>query len=321
MLIQIINKYSRENIMRTSLVIMAAGIGSRYGASIKQLESVGKSGEIIMDYSVHDAINAGFNKIIFIIREDIKEDFMEVIGNRIEKICSKNNVEVAYAYQDLNDLPEGVSLPDGRKKPWGTGQAVLSCRDIINEPFAVINADDYYGKESFVNIHEFLISNSSKEKSYCMSGFILKNTLSENGGVTRGICSVDENDYLTDVEETYNIVKTKEGAETEGRKIDVNSYVSMNMWGFTPEYIDILEDGFKEFFDKLAEDKALSAEYLIPIHIGGLLEDGKISVKLLETHDKWFGITYREDLDAVIKSFDELIEEGVYSKDLFEDMR
>lgn len=307
--------------MKTSLVIMAAGIGSRYGASIKQLEPVGRSGEIIMDYSIYDAINAGFNKIIFIIREEIKKDFMDVIGSRIEEICKKNNVEVAYAYQDLRDLPDGIDLPHGRKKPWGTGQAVLSCRDIIKEPFAVINADDYYGKDSFSNIHDFLVSNASKQKSYCMSGFILKNTLSENGGVTRGVCSVDEDGYLTDVEETYNIVKTKAGAEADGRKIDVNSYVSMNMWGFTPEYIEILKDGFDEFFKDLSKDKELSSEFLIPIHIGDLLEKGEVSVKLLETHDKWFGITYKEDLEAVVKSFDKLIEDGVYSVDLFEDMR
>jgi len=274
-----------------------------------------------MDYSVYDAINAGFNKIIFIIRDDIKKDFMEVIGNRIEAICSKNNVEVAYAYQDLNDLPQGVVLPMGRKKPWGTGQAVLACRNLIKEPFAVINADDYYGRDSFENIHEFLVGIGEKEKNYCMSGFILKNTLSENGGVTRGICSVDSNGYLTDVEETYNIVKTENGAESDGREIDIDSYVSMNMWGFTPEYIDILEDGFSKFFENLPTEKQLTGEYLIPIHIGDLLEQGEISVKLLETHDKWFGITYREDLEAVIKSFDKLIEAGVYSEDLFEKMR
>ena len=208
--------------MKTALVIMAAGMGSRFGGGIKQLEPVGPNGEIIMDYSIHDAIEAGFNKVVFIIRKDIKEAFHDAIGKRIEGICNRLNVEFAYAYQELDDLPEEIKKPVDRSKPWGTGQAVLVCKDIIKEPFVVINADDYYGKEAFVKIHEFLINNYTPERSkeLCMAGFILGNTLSDNGTVTRGICAVDENDYLTDVMETYEIKKTEDGAESQENKCE-----------------------------------------------------------------------------------------------------
>ena len=244
--------------MKTALVIMAAGMGSRFGGGIKQLEPVGPNGEIIMDYSIHDAIEAGFNKVVFIIRKDIKEAFHDAIGKRIEGICNRLNVEFAYAYQELDDLPEEIKKPVDRSKPWGTGQAVLVCKDIIKEPFVVINADDYYGKEAFVKIHEFLINNYTPERSkeLCMAGFILGNTLSDNGTVTRGICAVDENDYLTDVMETYEIKKTEDGAESQGNKINVNSHVSMNMWGLTPEFVGLLEEGFVEFFENIKGDEA-----------------------------------------------------------------
>ena len=194
--------------MKTSLVIMAAGIGSRFGKGIKQLEPVGPGGEIIMDYSIHDALEAGFDRVVFIIRRDLEKDFREIIGNRIEKVCP-----VAYAFQEKENLPAGYTCPPDRKKPWGTGQAVLSCKGIVNEPFLVINADDYYGKEAFKSIHEFLVSENEpiKEYNFAMAGFILKNTLSDNGGVTRGVCSV-ENGYLTNVVETSNLVKTATGA-------------------------------------------------------------------------------------------------------------
>ena len=312
--------------MRTTLVIMAAGIGSRFGGGIKQLAPVGLNGEIIMDYSIHDAIEAGFDKIVFIIRKDIKDEFKEAIGDRIEKICKDLNVEIAYAYQELNELPEGVEFPVGRTKPWGTGQAVLACKDVLHEPFAVINADDYYGKEAFVKLHNFLVGYTpDKANQFCMAGFILKNTLCENGAVTRGICEVNEEEYLTAVHETSNIVKTSEGAaiNTDGQisAIDQESYVSMNMWGLTPEFVQTLEYGFKEFFVSMGDKDILKAEYLLPIYIDELLQAGKISVKVLNTNDKWFGVTYKEDKDYVEKSFARLIEDGIYEKNLFEDLK
>ena len=305
---------------KTALVILAAGIGSRFGGGIKQLEPVGPKGEIIMDYSIHDAVEAGFDKIVFIIRHDIEKDFKEVIGDRIEKILAEKGVEVCYAFQELADIPEGFELPADRKKPWGTGQAVLACKGIIREPFAVINADDYYGKEAFVKVHDFLMTYApGRENDYCMAGFILKNTLSENGGVTRGICKLDGEGYLTGVDETSNIVKTEEGAavqEENGRKpVDAESFVSMNMWGLTPEFIGLLEDGFVEFFQNI-EGNAEKAEYLLPIYIDELLKKGQVRVKVLGTSDKWFGVTYKEDKPIVVDSFRSLIESGVYQEDL-----
>ena len=304
--------------MKTTLLIMAAGIGSRFGGGIKQLAPVGPNGEIIMDYSIHDAIKAGFNKVVFIIRKDIEADFKEVIGDRIEKVCEKSGVEVAYAFQSLDKIPEGIEIPKGRTKPWGTGQAVLVAKDLVKEPFAVINADDYYGKEAFVKIHEFLIS-ETKSNAFCMAGFVLKNTLSDNGSVTRGICQVGEDGYLTDVVETHDIEKTSDGAEANGVKIDIESLVSMNMWGLTTEYMNMLETDFVEFF-KTVPANPLKAEYLLPIHIGGLLREDKVSVKVLKTEDKWFGVTYKEDKDFVIESFKKLIADGVYNADLFSDL-
>ena len=312
--------------MKTSLVIMAAGIGARFGGGIKQLAPVGRNGEIIMDYSIHDAIEAGFNKIIFIIRKDIEDAFKEAIGDRIEKICDSLGVEIAYAYQELGNLPEGVELPADRTKPWGTGQAVLACKDVLHEPFAVINADDYYGKEAFVKLHDFLEGYTpEKADEYCMAGFILKNTLSENGAVTRGICETNAEEYLTAVHETSNIVKTADGAavDNDGEKtaIDPESYVSMNMWGLTPEFVQILDDGFKEFFETMGDKDVLKAEYLLPIYIDELLQAGKVSVKVLDSHDKWFGVTYKEDKDYVVESFGKLIDAGVYAEDLFSDLK
>lgn len=295
--------------MNTTLVIMAAGIGSRFGGGIKQLEPVGPNGEIIIDYSIHDALEAGFNKVVFIIRKDLEKDFKEVIGDRISKVCP-----VEYAYQELSDLPGGFKTPAERTKPWGTGHAVLSCKGIVNEPFAIINADDYYGKEAFVKVHDFLVN--AEPKKYCGAGFILKNTLSDNGGVTRGVCKVDDNMMLLDIVETSNIEKTATGAAVNGEAIDENSYVSMNMWGCTPEYIDMLERDFIKFLGNVPEGE-LKAEFLVPVHIGELIKAGEVSVEMLRTTDKWFGVTYKEDKDSVVNAFKELYAQGVYSDKLY----
>ena len=300
--------------MDTTLLIMAAGIGSRFGGGIKQLEPVDEQGPIIMDYSIHDAIEAGFNKVIFIIRKDIEEEFREVIGSRISAICAEHNVTVDYAFQDINDIPG--ELPEGRTKPWGTGQAVLAAKDLITTPFIVINADDYYGKEGFKAVHNYLVEGGKS----CMAGFVLKNTLSDNGGVTRGICRMDAEHNLTEVDETKNIVKTVDGAEADGVKLDVDSLVSMNMWGLTPDFLQTLEKGFAEFFEKEVPANPLKAEYLIPIYIGELLKKDQMSVKVLRTNDTWYGMTYHEDVAAVKESFRQMLAEGVYKEELFSDL-
>lgn len=304
--------------MKTTLLIMAAGIGSRFGGGIKQLAPVGPNGEIIMDYSIHDAIKAGFNKIVFVIRKDIEDDFREIIGNRIEKICAAAGVEVEYAFQSLDKLPKGYTIPESRTKPWGTGQAVLVAKDVVNEPFAVINADDYYGKEAFEKIHDFLVNEVGDDK-YCMAGFVLKNTLSDNGAVTRGICNSDEEGYLTKIVETSGIEKIATGAQADGVDIDIESLVSMNMWGLPVKYFGVLERDFTVFLDGITGNE-LKAEYLLPIHIGQLLENKVVSVKVLPTNDKWFGVTYKEDKDYVIESFKKLIEAGEYNINLFSDI-
>lgn len=284
--------------MKKTLVIMAAGIGSRFGGGIKQLARVGANGEIIMDYSISSALKAGFNKIVFIIRRDIEEDFKEIIGGRIEKLC-----EVEYVYQSLDDIPSKFRGKFDRQKPWGTGQAVLACKDAVNEPFAVINADDYYGDTAFQKIYDFIYADGRKSNEYCMAGFILKNTLSDNGGVTRGVCEINSDFNLVNVNETHNIIKTADGAgvmDDSGNitKIDRDSYVSMNMWGLTPEFFDILDSGFSDFLENLDESDSKS-EYLLPNIIDMLIKSGRASVKLLQTNDKWFGITYKEDLQSV----------------------
>lgn len=211
-----------------------------------------------------------FNHVVFIIRKDIEKEFKEVIGDRIDSICSSHNVTVDYAFQDINDIPG--ELPEGRTKPWGTGQAVLAAKKALDTPFIVINADDYYGKEGFKAVYEYLVNGGKP----CMAGFVLKNTLSDHGGVTRGVCKMDEEHNLTEVMETKNIVKTADGAEADGVVIDVNSLVSMNMWGLTPAFLDVLENGFKEFFEKEVPENPLKSEYLIPIYIGELLKKGSV---------------------------------------------
>ena len=282
--------------MKTTLVIMAAGIGSRYGKGIKQLAAVDSKGHIIIDFSIHDAIDAGFNKLVFVIRKDIEADFREVIGNRIEKYCAGRNVEVGYAFQNLKEIPG--ELPEGRAKPWGTGQAVLAAKDEVEGPFAIINADDYYGARAFYALHDYLCE-SHGDTEYAMAGFILKNTLSENGGVTRGICTANEKGYLTNVVETSNIVKTADGAAVDGVAVDPEGYVSMNMWAVPKAFMDTLEVNFKRFFEEKVPGNPLKAEYLLPVLIGELLQKNACSVKILPTPDRWLGITYAEDLPYV----------------------
>lgn len=303
----------------TSLVIMAAGIGSRFGGGIKQLEPVGPGGEIIMDYSIHDALEAGFNKIIFIIRKDLEKDFKEIIGNRIETIAP-----VEYAFQEMDDLPEGFSAPEGRKKPWGTGQAVLAARHVIHEPFLVINADDYYGKEGFKKIHEYMVNEMDENGDgydMCMAGFILSNTLSENGGVTRGVCTVSEDGYLSKVTETYDIYRDGDGMHAKDNNgnpvhVEAGQHVSMNMFGLPAGFLKELEKGFPKFLAGVKEGD-LKAEYLLPSIIDQCIREKKGTVRVLETKDKWFGVTYKEDKPAVVASIRRLVDQGVYPEKLF----
>lgn len=302
---------------KAALVIMAAGIGSRFGGGIKQLAPVGPGGEIIMDYSIYDALEAGFDKVVFVIRKDLEKDFKEVIGNRIEK-----QADVDYVYQELDDIPEKYRTKfTDRTKPWGTGQAILCCKDVVDTPFLVINADDYYGKSAFREAYEYLTRIPDTGKiQICMVGFVLKNTLSDNGGVTRGLCKVDGQGMLTGITETHNIEKDGDRAvirEADRVKaLDADTPVSMNMWGLTPAFFEILESGFERFLnDTPAED--LKSEYLLPTIIGDLLMEGKVSVKVLKSEDQWFGVTYKEDREAVMNAVRKLIENGVYPSSLY----
>ena len=304
--------------MDTTLIIMAAGIGSRYGAGIKQLAKMGPNGEIIMDYSIRDAKEAGFNKVVFIIRKDIFEEFEEIIGSRI-----KDQIDVEYVFQELDDLPEGFEVPEGRTKPWGTGQAVLCCKDIVKEPFVIINADDYYGKEAFVKLHDFLVSGEDlgREFTMGMAGFILKNTLSDNGTVTRGVSVVDENGLLSQVHETTGIMMGEDG-KIKCDLPDVQEWispedkVSMNMWAAYPEFLEFLAEDFKTFLSEV-EEGDLKKEYLLPNIVDKLLKEGRANVKVLETQDRWFGVTYQEDKEKVMESFKELVRKGIYKEQLF----
>lgn len=303
--------------MKKTLVIMAAGLGSRYGG-IKQLEPVGPSGEIIMDYSIHDAIEAGFDKVAFIIRKDLEKDFKEVVGNRVSK-----KVETVYIYQDLNRLPAGYQVPEGRVKPWGTGHAVMCCLGTVKEPFAVINADDYYGKEGFRVISQFLDAPKPEDGSFhfCMAGFRLGNTLSENGTVARGVCEVSQNGMLTGVEETMELKKINE-QEAQGRRgegdviLPLTCPVSMNMWGFTPDFLEELDIRFSQFMKQL-DGNEQKAEYMLPVVVDDLIKEQKADVKVLTTEDKWFGVTYKEDREFVVSAFRDLVQKGVYPESLY----
>lgn len=304
--------------MDISLGIMAAGIGSRFKDGCKQLTPVGPSGEVIMEYSIYDALEAGFNHIIFIIRESLKEDFETQLGSKLEGKC-----KVDYAFQDMDDLPEGFTRPADRTKPWGTGHAVLAAKKYVDGPFAVINADDYYGKEAFVKIHDYLVQQAEKQAAgedvsteYCMPGFVLGNTLSDHGTVTRGVCKMDEQNYLSEIEETHNIRKTEDAAEADGKILDIHSLVSMNMWGLTPEFMQELEDRFITFLKAVPEGD-IKSEYLLPTIIGDMLQEGAAKVKVLQTDEHWFGLTYAEDTPLVKAALKEMAEKGVYKDPLF----
>ena len=277
----------------TTLVIMAAGLGSRFGKGIKQLEPIGPNDEIIMDYSIQHAIEAGFTKVVFVIRKDIEQDFEEKIGRRI-----KEKIKTEYVFQETEDIPEKFKKKyKNRTKPWGTGQAILCCKDVVNEPFLVINADDYYGKQSFELAYKELTSEEKKDNQIEMIGFILKNTLSENGGVTRGVCEVNKEGMLEKITETKNILKHSSKIMSEEKILDENLIVSMNMWCLYPSFFNTLEKMFDEFLKENIEDDN-SNEYLLPIIIEELLKKKGISVKVLNSSEKWFGLTYSEDKEA-----------------------
>ena len=291
---------------KKTLVILAAGIGSRFGGGIKQLEPVDDYGHIIIDFSIHDAIAAGFNKIIFIIRHEMEADFRAVIGDRIEATCRKLGVEVGYAFQGL-----GGDIVPGRTKPLGTGHAVLACDGLIDSPFAVINADDYYGKSGYRKAAGFMDSGE-----YALVGYVLKNTLSDNGGTTRGICRVEDG-RLVGINETKNIVKTAAGAVADGVDIDVNSLVSMNFWCYPQAFLDVLREGFPVFLQSMADP--MKDEYLLPIIADDMLKTGT-KFAVLPTDDQWIGVTYKEDKPAVVEGFRRLMEAGAYQPDLYSDL-
>ena len=300
--------------MNKTLIILAAGIGSRFGGGVKQLTSVDDYNHLIIDYSIHDAIAAGFTSIIFIIRHDIETDFRAVIGDRIEAVCAPLGVKVGYAYQEISDVPDFAGKEKvTRQKPWGTGHAVLTCKDLIDGPFAVINADDYYGKNGFKKASEFL---TEYPENYALVGYILKNTLSDNGGVTRGICSVSDG-KLSAIAETKNIVKTTDGAEADGKRIDTESLVSMNFWCYPKSFLDVLKTGFPQFLATTPDPQ--KDEYLLPIIADGMLKNGT-EFTVLPTDDHWFGVTYKEDKAAVEEAFQRLIADGVYNADLYSDL-
>ena len=302
-----------------TLVVLAAGIGSRFAGGIKQLQAVGPSGEVIMDYSIHDAIEAGFNRVIFIIRHDIEQMFNRIMGDRIRAVCAEKGVEVLCAYQEKENLPGGYVCPGDRAKPWGTGHALLSCKGMLHGGFAVINADDYYGKDSYRRAIEFLNSlEEGSQGTYGLIGFRLGNTLSDHGGVTRGLCRTEDG-WLTHIVETKNVIKIPGGARAEVygslRDLDEDIPVSMNMWGFTPDVLDKLEARFLEFLETgLNEPKS---EFQIPSEMGELLKRKQAAIRVLPTTSQWFGMTYAEDMPAVRDAFRVFTETGVYTDPLF----
>ena len=301
--------------MKPTLFILAAGMGSRYGG-LKQLDALGPSGETIMDYSVYDALRAGFGKIVFVIRHDFEDEFRKKVISRYE-----GHIDVDVVFQDLTALPEGYSPDPERSKPWGTNHAVLMGKDAIKEPFGVINADDYYGPESFEVLADFLRSVEGKKGEYCMVGFNIENTLSENGGVSRGLCEVSEEGFLTGVTECHGICRNSEGklvqtlADGSIAPFPENASVSMNMWGFTPDYFDYSEREFIKFLDE--HGKELKSEFYIPTVVNTLITSGECTLAVKQTPSKWFGVTFAADRPATVEQFRRLVDEGVYPEKLF----
>jgi UTP-glucose-1-phosphate uridylyltransferase len=300
--------------MKPTLFVLAAGMGSRYGG-LKQLDGLGPSGETIMDYSIYDAIKAGFGKIVFVIRQSFEADFRSAVVNKF-----KDMIDVEIVFQEISNVPEGSIFNPERQKPWGTNHAVLMGKDVIKEPFAVINADDFYGQESFAVLADLLRSVEGKKNEYCMVGYHVGNTLSESGSVSRGVCVVDENDHLQNVVERTHI-EEKSG---EIFFIDENStevtlqpdtLVSMNMWGFTPDYFDYSMEYFKQFLADYGQE--LKSEFFIPLAVNNLIVNKKVTCKVLDTTSKWFGVTYAEDRPQVVLRINELVRKGVYPKRLF----
>ena len=300
------------------LVIMAAGMGSRYGG-LKQIDPIDEQGHIIMDFSIFDAKRAGFEKVVFIIKKENEADFREAIGNRIEKV-----MEVEYVFQDVQNIPAGFTVPEGRVKPWGTAHAVLSAIDVIDGPFAVINADDYYGKDAFQKIYDYLSTHKDDEKyRYTMVGYELGNTLTENGHVSRGICSLNENNELVRVVERTHIEKKGDGAaytEDEGaswHSLPVDSVVSMNMWGFGASFLQEVKQGFVSFLEENLVNNPMKCEYYLPTVVSNLLTDNRATVAVLTSADKWYGVTYKEDKPVVVAAIKNLKESGLYPEKLW----
>ena len=300
------------------LVIMAAGMGSRYGG-LKQIDGMGPNGEIIIDYSLYDAKRAGFEKVICIIKHEIEEDFKAIMNRGAAK-----HLDIEYAYQRLDDLPEGYEVPEGREKPWGTSHAIRAARDLVDSPFAVINADDYYGTEVYKTMYDYLSTAEDKDGVYdfSMMGYKLENTLTEAGTVARGVC-VDKDGYLTEIEERLKIgwkdgkiAYTEDDGET-WTEVPMGTTVSMNFFGFTPALMKELDNRFPAFLDKALKENPLKGEYLIPRTVGDLVSEGKATVRILPSEDKWFGVTYHEDKEAFVKAINEKIKEGVYPENLW----